>query len=133
MTAREALMQAAASRILLTDGAFGTEIQNYKLDEAAYAGSLGLSPSASLGDGKPGVFEPVHGSAPDIAGKDLANPIGAILSVAMLLRYGLGLEVEAVAVEAAVAGAIAQGQLTRDLGGDLGCREMGEIIAAGVA
>ena len=115
--------------VILTENMFGDILS----DEASVlAGSLGLSPSASIGDGRPGLFEPVHGSAPDLASKDTANPIGAILSAAMLLRFGLGLEAEADAVENAVAGAIDQGSLTRDLGGDLGCRAMGEVIASGV-
>lgn len=115
--------------VILTENMFGDILS----DEASVlAGSLGVSPSASIGDGRPGLFEPVHGSAPDLAGRDVANPIGAILSAAMLLRFGLGLEDEADAVENAVAGAIDQGWLTRDLGGDLGCRDMGEIVASGV-
>lgn len=116
--------------VILTENMFGDILS----DEASVlAGSLGLSPSASIGDGRPGLFEPVHGSAPDLAGKDLANPVGAILSAAMLLRFGLGLEAEADAIENAVAGAIDHGALTRDLGGELGCREMGDVIAGGVA
>ena len=107
--------------VILTENMFGDILS----DEASVlAGSLGLSPSASIGDGRPGLFEPVHGSAPDLAGKDVANPIGAILSAAMLLRFGLALEDEADAVENAVAGAVDQGWLTRDLGG--------ETIASGV-
>ena len=82
--------------VILTENLFGDILS----DEAgAVVGSLGLLPSASLGDGT-GLFEPVHGSAPDIAGKDVANPIGAIGSAAMLLRYALRLETEARAVEA---------------------------------
>ncbi len=84
-------------------------------DEAgAIVGSLGLLPSASLGDG-PGLFEPVHGSAPDIAGKDIANPIGAIGSAAMLLRHALGLEAEARAVETAIGETLRAGLRTADL------------------
>lgn len=79
------------------------------------AGSLGLLPSASLGDGRRGLYEPIHGSAPDIAGQGIANPYGAILSVALLLRHSLGLEAEAHAIEAAVADAISAGVLTPDL------------------
>jgi len=94
-------------------------------------GSLGLLPSASLGDG-PGLFEPVHGSAPDIAGLDVANPIGAVLSAAMLLRYALKLEKEASAVEAAVAGVTADGELTRDLGGPASCSRLAQAIVARV-
>ena len=77
-------------------------------------GSLGMLPSASLG-GKVGLFEPVHGSAPDLAGRDLANPVGAVLSAAMLLRHALGLEDEAAALEAAVDATLAQGFGTADL------------------
>ena len=111
--------------VILTENMFGDILS----DEASMlAGSIGLAPSASLGEGKPGLFEPVHGSAPDIAGRDLANPVGAVLSAAMLLRHGLGLSEEADMVEAAVAEAIGAGAVTTDLGGTLGCRAMGEAI-----
>ena len=76
----------------------------------------------------PSIFEPVHGSAPDIAGKGIANPVGAILSAAMLLRHSLGLEAEARAIETAVAAAIDGGAATADLGGKLSTREMGAAI-----
>lgn len=79
------------------------------------AGSLGLLPSASLGEGRRGVYEPIHGSAPDIAGRGIANPLGAILSAAMLLRYSLQLTKEANALEAAVAQALRGGARTPDL------------------
>ena len=79
------------------------------------AGSLGLLPSASLGAGKLGVYEPIHGSAPDIAGKGIANPFGTILSVAMLLRHSLELETEAQVVEKAVSDAIEKGVRTADI------------------
>ena len=78
-------------------------------------GSMGMLPSASLGEGKCGLYEPIHGSAPDIAGKGIANPYATILSVALLLRHSLGLEQEAAAVEAAVSAAIDRGVLTGDL------------------
>jgi len=85
-------------------------------DEASVlAGSLGMLPSASLGTGKFGVYEPIHGSAPDIAGKGIANPIATILSAAMLLRHSLGLEQEASAVERAVEAALAEGARTADI------------------
>jgi 3-isopropylmalate dehydrogenase len=85
-------------------------------DEASMlAGSLGLLPSASLGDGNRGLYEPIHGSAPDIAGQGIANPAGAILSAALLLRHSLGLEAEAVAVEKAVAQVLADGVRTPDI------------------
>ena len=79
------------------------------------AGSLGLLPSASLGDGTTGIYEPIHGSAPDIAGKGIANPYAAILSAALLLRHSLGLEREAACVELAVGKALDAGVLTADL------------------
>src|SRR5213596_3196651 len=91
---------------------------------AVLAGSLGVLPSASLGDGSCGVYEPIHGSAPDIAGRGIANPIGTIASVAMLLRHSLGLEEEARPVEHAIEAALAAGARTRDLGGELSTRAM---------
>ncbi|HEY3728253.1 MAG TPA: 3-isopropylmalate dehydrogenase [Solirubrobacteraceae bacterium] len=101
--------------VILTENMFGDILS----DEAAMlTGSLGMLPSASLGDGGPGVFEPVHGSAPDIAGQGLANPLAMFLSAAMMLRHGLGMESEAAAVESAVDRALADGLRTPDLGGD---------------
>ena len=98
--------------VLVTENMFGDILT----DEASMlAGSLGLSPSASLGDGKRGIYEPIHGSAPDIAGKGIANPIGTILSVAMLLRLSLGLNAEAEAIESAVTQAIESGARTPDI------------------
>lgn len=79
------------------------------------SGSMGMLPSASLGDSPRGVYEPIHGSAPDIAGQGIANPCGMIASVALLLRYSLGLEEEANAVESALAQTIADGARTRDI------------------
>ena len=107
------LIRAPASfDVIVTENLFGDILS----DEAAMiAGSIGMLPSASLGDGKRGLYEPIHGSAPDLAGKGVANPYGTILSVALLLRHSLGLEAEARAVEAAVAAAIARGVFTADL------------------
>jgi 3-isopropylmalate dehydrogenase len=100
--------------VIVTENMFGDILS----DEAAMiTGSIGMLPSASLGDGGPGIFEPVHGSAPDIAGRGIANPLAMFLSAAMLLRHGLGLEAEALAVESAVDRALAAGLRTRDLGG----------------
>jgi 3-isopropylmalate dehydrogenase len=101
--------------VLLTENMFGDILS----DEAAMlSGSIGLLPSASLGDGSgPGLFEPVHGSAPDIAGTGAANPLAAILSAALLLRHGLGLAAQAAQVESAVDRALEDGLRTRDLGG----------------
>ena len=101
--------------VILTENMFGDILS----DEASIlTGSIGLLPSASLGGDGPGLFEPVHGSAPDIAGQGIANPLATILSAAMLLRHGLGLEPEAARVEAAVDAALDDGLRTSDLGGD---------------
>jgi 3-isopropylmalate dehydrogenase len=94
------------------------------------AGSLGLLPSASLGAGTRGLYEPIHGSAPDIAGQGIANPIGAILSAALLLRHSLGLENEARAIETAVDAVLATRELPRDLGGDAGTAEITTAVLA---
>src|SRR3954452_19520419 len=122
----------ASFDVIVTENMFGDILS----DEAgAIVGSLGLLPSASLGDG-PGLFEPVHGSAPDIAGRNIANPIGAIGSAAMLLRHALELEEEARAVEAAIGLVLKQGSRTADLaeGGDqrVGTREMSAAITAAI-
>jgi 3-isopropylmalate dehydrogenase len=112
--------------VVVTENMFGDILT----DEAAVlAGSLGVLPSASLGEGRNGLYEPIHGSAPDIAGKGLANPVGTILSAAMLLRHSLGLETEAAAVERAVEAAIEAGSRTRDLGGNLSTSQMGDAIS----
>jgi 3-isopropylmalate dehydrogenase len=115
--------------VLLTENMFGDILS----DEAAVlAGSLGLLPSASLGDG-PGLFEPIHGSAPALAGKDVANPIGTIASAAMLLRHSLGQPEAAAAIEAAIARALTEGARTRDIAQEgepvLGTRAMADRIA----
>lgn len=115
--------------VVLTENMFGDILS----DEAAVlVGSLGLLPSASLGAG-PGLFEPIHGSAPGIAGQGIANPIGAIASGAMLLRYGLKLPEAADAVEQAIRTALDQGVRTKDIAGPgeraLSTREVGERIA----
>jgi len=99
---------------ILTENMFGDILS----DEAAMiTGSIGMLPSASLGGDGPGMFEPIHGSAPDIAGQGIANPLAMFLSVAMLLQHGLGLASEAAAVESAVQRALAAGLRTADLGG----------------
>ncbi|MFO7305381.1 MAG: 3-isopropylmalate dehydrogenase [Gammaproteobacteria bacterium] len=109
------IRRPASFDVLLTENMFGDILT----DEASMlAGSLGMLPSASLGASTLGLYEPIHGSAPDIAGKGVANPYGTILSAAMLLRHSLGLEREARAVEEAVAAAVSAGVLTADLAGD---------------
>ncbi len=114
--------------VIVTDNLFGDLLS----DEAAMlTGSIGLLPSAALGDaGKPGLYEPVHGSAPDIAGQGVANPIAAILSLAMALRSSLGMPEAADAVEAAVRAALDAGARTRDLGGALSTQAMGDAVLA---
>ena len=98
--------------VIVTENMFGDILT----DEASMlAGSLGLSPSASLGDGTRGLYEPIHGSAPDIAGRGIANPVGTILSVAMLLRHSLKLDAEARAIERAVAESLQGGLRTSDI------------------
>jgi 3-isopropylmalate dehydrogenase len=119
--------------VIVTENMFGDILT----DEASMlAGSLGLSPSASLGDGKRGLYEPIHGSAPDIAGQGIANPIGTILSAALLLRHSLGLDAEAHAIERAVATALDQGLRTADIaagGKALGTAAAGEKIVSLIA
>ncbi|MCU0513153.1 MAG: 3-isopropylmalate dehydrogenase [Anaerolineae bacterium] len=106
------LTRPASFDVILAENMFGDILS----DEASVlAGSLGMLPSASLGATSFGLYEPVHGSAPDIAGKGIANPIGTILSAAMLLRYSLQLETEAAAVEAAVDAVLADGLRTADI------------------
>lgn len=100
--------------VLVTENMFGDILSD---EAAAIAGSLGMLPSASLGDGTCGLFEPVHGSAPDIAGRSIANPCGAILSAALLLRHVSGCEREAEAIKIAVEEALARGIRTLDVGG----------------
>jgi len=117
----------AAFDVLVTENMFGDILT----DEASVlAGSMGMLPSASLGESGPGLYEPIHGSAPDIAGQQVANPVGTILSAAMLLRHSLGLQAEAAAVENAVDAAITAGCRTRDLGGKLKTRQMTDEIIA---
>jgi 3-isopropylmalate dehydrogenase len=120
-TAMQLIRNPRAFDVILTENMFGDILS----DEASVlGGSIGLAPSASLGAMGPGLYEPVHGSAPDIAGQDRCNPIGAILSAALMLRYGLRLSDEAAAIEAAVEAALDQGARTADLGGTLGARAM---------
>ncbi len=115
----------AAFDVLVTENMFGDILT----DEASVlAGSMGMLPSASLGLDGPGLYEPIHGSAPNIAGKGIANPIGAILSAALLLRYSLKLETEAQQIELAVSQAISAGCRTADLGGRLRTQEITEDI-----
>jgi 3-isopropylmalate dehydrogenase len=111
--------------VVVTENMFGDILT----DEASVlAGSIGLLPSASLGAGKLGLYEPIHGSAPDIAGKSLANPVGTLSSVAMLLRHSLGLTREALEVEAAVAAVLEHGPYTADLKGSATTTQVGDAV-----
>jgi 3-isopropylmalate dehydrogenase len=119
------LTRPNAYDVIVTENLFGDILTD---EAAALAGSLGLLPSASLGEGRAGLYEPIHGSAPDIAGKGLANPLGAILSAALLLRYSLGLEAEAREIETAVDAVIERGVLTRDLGGTANTEDVTQAV-----
>jgi 3-isopropylmalate dehydrogenase len=128
------LVDAAAMRliqrptdydVIVTENLFGDILS----DEASVlAGSIGMLPSASLGEGRRGLYEPIHGSAPDIAGRGIANPYGTVLSVAMLLRYSLGAEEAARSIERAVTEAIDAGVVTADLGGNATTVECGAAV-----
>ena len=119
--------------VVVTENMFGDILT----DEASMlAGSMGLLPSASLGEGRKGLYEPIHGSAPDIAGKGIANPYATILSVAMMLRHSFGLETEARAVEAAVSAAVDRGVLTADIaakGAAVDTRKTGQAVVDALA
>jgi 3-isopropylmalate dehydrogenase len=111
--------------VIVTENTFGDILT----DEAAViVGSMGLLPSASLSSDGPGLYEPIHGSAPDIVGKGIANPIGTVLSAAFLLRYSLKLEKEAALIEMAVEKTIETGRLTPDLGGTASTSEVTDAI-----
>jgi 3-isopropylmalate dehydrogenase len=118
--------------VILTENMFGDILSD---QAGAVVGSLGLLPSASVG-GKVGLYEPIHGSAPDIAGKGIANPLGAILSAAMLLRHSFLLEAEAKAIESAVKEVLAAGHRTKDLAAKgqaaVATKEMGELVVGRV-
>jgi 3-isopropylmalate dehydrogenase len=125
-TAAMRLVTSPASLdVVVTENMFGDILT----DEASVlAGSMGMLPSASIGEGGPGLYEPIHGSAPDIAGQGIANPVGMILSAAMMLRHSLGLPAEAKRIEDAVDRAVTEGCRTRDVGGALSTRQMADEI-----
>jgi 3-isopropylmalate dehydrogenase len=122
------LVTAPASfDVVVTENMFGDILS----DEAAVLpGTLGMMPSASLGEGPRGLYEPIHGSAPDIAGKSLANPLGTILSAAMMLRHSLSLEAEARLIEGAVEKALLEGHRTKDMGGSESTRQVTDAVLA---
>jgi 3-isopropylmalate dehydrogenase len=111
--------------VVVTENMFGDILT----DEAAVlAGSMGMLPSASLGNGNTGLYEPIHGSAPDIAGQGIANPFGMLASVGMMFHYSLGLREAARQVELAIWDCIADGACTRDIGGRLRTGEAGDAV-----
>ena len=123
------LTNAQSFDVVLTENMFGDILT----DEASVlAGSMGVIPSASISDGTTGMYEPIHGSAPDIAGQGKANPLAMILSAAWMLNLSFGLEKEAAAIEAAVEAALEGGHITGDLGGALSTSEVGAWIAENV-
>ncbi len=129
-TAMQIVKNPAQFDVLLTSNMFGDILS----DEAAQVtGSIGMLASSSLGDGTRGLYEPIHGSAPDIAGKDVANPIATVLSAAMMLRDSFGLPDEARAVERAIAQVLDEGYRTADILSEgmkkVGCKEMATLIA----
>lgn len=128
--AMQLVMDPGQFDVVLTENMFGDILS----DEASMiTGSIGMLPSASLNEGKFGLYEPSHGSAPDIAGKDIANPIATILSAAMMLRFSFDLDKEADAVERAVQEVLAEGYRTADIYSEgcrkVGCSKMGDLIA----
>ena len=124
-TAMKLIMAPASMDVVVTENMFGDILT----DEASVlAGSMGMLPSASLSEAGVGLYEPIHGSAPDIAGKGIANPVGTILSAALMLRYSLKLEEEAASIESAVDQTITNGARTADLGGKLTTRQMADEI-----
>jgi 3-isopropylmalate dehydrogenase len=129
----------AAMRLVRYPGVFdvivtGNMFGDILTDEASMiSGSMGMLPSAAIGATKPGLFEPIHGSAPKYTGQNVVNPLATVLSASMMLRYSLELEPEAQAVEDAVEAVLAQGYRTRDIMQDgmqqVGTREMGDAVA----
>lgn len=133
-TAMDLVLSPSRYDVILTENLFGDILSDLA---AAIPGTIGLLPSASVGDAdakglRKGLFEPIHGSAPALAGQDKANPCGTILSAAEMLRWSFGLEEEAQAIESAVASVLEQGIRTADLGGNSGTTQVGEAIAAAI-
>ena len=129
-TAMQLIKNPGQFDVIVTENMFGDILS----DEASMlTGSIGMMPSASLSLGTLGMYEPIHGSAPDIAGMDIANPIGTIMSAAMMLRYSFNMETEAIAIENAVNKALDSGYRTTDIYKEgfkkVSCSEMGEVIS----
>ena len=128
--AMQLILRPSQFDVMITGNLFGDILSD---ESAAIAGSLGMMPSASLGSGTRGLYEPIHGSAPDIAGQDVANPLGTILSAALMLRHSLGLEEEAKAVESDVKTVLDDGYRTADIFSEgcqkVACTRRGELVA----
>jgi 3-isopropylmalate dehydrogenase len=128
------LVDAAAKHIVANPSRFKVIVTENMLgdiltDEAAVlVGSMGMLPSASIGEGKAGLYEPIHGSAPDIAGRGIANPFGMLASVGMMFEYSLGLREAARQVELALFNCISDGQCTLDIGGNLRTSEAADAL-----
>jgi 3-isopropylmalate dehydrogenase len=123
--AMQLVKNPGAFDVVVTGNLFGDILSDLA---SMCVGSIGLLASASMATGTMGLYEPIHGSAPDIAGQDKANPMATILSAAMLLRHSFGLEAPAARIEAAVAKALADGIRGGDLGGTLGTRAIGDAV-----
>ena len=118
--------------VVVTGNMFGDILTD---EGSMLTGSLGMLPSASLGESGPGLYEPIHGSAPDIAGQGIANPLATILATAMLLRHSLNLEEEAALIESAVDAVLAAGHRTKDLargGASISTSEMGDQVLTAI-
>ena len=129
-TAMQLIRNPGRFDVAVTENMFGDILS----DEASMlTGSIGMMPSASLSEGTLGMYEPIHGSAPDIAGMDIANPIGTILSAAMMLRYSFDMAEEADAIENAVNAVLDAGYRTVDIMQEgmtkVGCKQMGDLVA----
>lgn len=135
-TAMQLIKDPSQFDVIVTENMFGDILS----DEASMlTGSIGMMPSASLSSGTLGMYEPIHGSAPDIAGQNIANPLGTILSAAMMLRYSFDMPEEAEAIEAAVDAVLTEGYRTADIAGKdsdvkkVTCSEMGDLVCAKIA
>jgi len=132
--AMQLVLKPKSFDVVLMENMFGDILSD---EGAVLAGSIGMLPSASIGDKKPsgawvGLYEPVHGSAPDIAGQNKANPLGAIGSVAAMLEYSFGLKEEAARVNSAMESVLNSGRVTRDLGGSATTEEVGQAVVAAI-
>ena len=132
--AMQLVLKPKSFDVVLMENMFGDILSD---EGAVLAGSIGMLPSASIGDKKPsgawvGLYEPVHGSAPDIAGQNKANPLGAIGSVAAMLEYSFGLKEEAARVNSAMESVLNSGRVTRDLGGSASTEEVGQAVVAAI-